>query len=73
MKWLISNLIFLLFAYSIGERELVEFLNEEITTEKQSAKKIPTELDGFKVTYDGSNVELVKQTDKEKYATDEYE
>lgn len=52
----------------IGERELVEFLNEEIATEKQSQKtsKIPTELDGFKVKFDGSNVELTKETEKEK-------
>lgn len=45
----------------------MEFLNEEITTEKQQTKKVPTELDGFKVAYDGSEVELTKQTDKEKW------
>lgn len=48
-----------------GERELVEFLNEEINLEKQSVLKVPTELDGFKVTSDGSDLELTKKTDKE--------
>jgi len=51
-----------------GESELVEFLNEEIAAEKnsQKGKIIPTELDGFKITLNGADVELTKQTDKEK-------
>lgn len=49
-----------------GERELVEFLNDEIAAEKQAIQKVSTELDGFKVTFDGANVELSKQIEKEK-------
>lgn len=51
----------------LGERELVEFLTEEIVAERkaQKSKTIPTELDGFKVKLDGAEVELVKKTDKE--------
>lgn len=51
-----------------GEQELAEFLNEEIAAEKnsQKGKLIPTEIDGFKVTLNGADVELTKQTDKEK-------
>lgn len=52
----------------LGEKELVDFLNEEIEVEKnsQKGKSIPTEIEGFKVTLDGADVELTKQTDKEK-------
>lgn len=52
-----------------GEKELVEFLTEEILAEKkaQKVKTIPTELDGFKVTLDGAEVELTKQAAGEKY------
>lgn len=51
-----------------GERELVEFLQDEIAAEKKAQKvsKIPTEIDGFKVKLDGAEVELTKQGDKEK-------
>lgn len=47
---------------------MVEFLTEEIVAEKkaQKIKTIPTEVDGFKVKLDGAEVELVKETDKEK-------
>ncbi|XP_072949621.1 complement component 1 Q subcomponent-binding protein, mitochondrial isoform X2 [Epargyreus clarus] len=46
-----------------GERELVEFLTEEIVAERkaQKVKAIPTELDGFKVQGDGAEVVLTKQ------------
>lgn len=52
----------------LGERELVEFLTEEIVAERkaQKIKTIPTDFEGFKVTLNGADVELVKQTDKEK-------
>lgn len=52
----------------LGEQELVDFLKEEIEVEKnsQKGKSIPTEIEGFKVTLDGADVELTKQTDKEK-------
>ncbi|EDW02105.1 complement component 1 Q subcomponent-binding protein, mitochondrial [Drosophila grimshawi] len=51
-----------------GERELVEFLTEEILAERkvQKGKTVPTTLDGFSVKLTGSEVELSKQTDKEK-------
>lgn len=51
-----------------GERELVEFLTEEIVAEKKAQKKktLPAEIDGFKVKLNGADVELTKQTDKEK-------
>ncbi|XP_053985200.1 complement component 1 Q subcomponent-binding protein, mitochondrial [Hylaeus volcanicus] len=50
-----------------GEKELVEFLAEEIVAEKkaQKLKTIPTELDGFKVSLDGANVTLEKKQDNE--------
>jgi len=51
-----------------GERELVEFLTEEILAERkaQKIKTIPTEVDGFKVKLDGAEVELSKQAANEK-------
>lgn len=51
----------------LGERELVEFLAEEIQAEKkaQKVKTIPTEIEGFKVKLDGSEIELVKKGDTE--------
>lgn len=51
-----------------GEKELVEFLTEEILAEKKAQKTqaIPNELEGFKIKYDNADVELVKQNDKEK-------
>lgn len=56
------------FSFILGETELVEFLTEEILAEKkaQKAHEIPRELDGFKVKLDRSEVELLKQNDKEK-------
>ncbi|XP_063707587.1 complement component 1 Q subcomponent-binding protein, mitochondrial [Culicoides brevitarsis] len=51
-----------------GERELVEFLAEEIGAEKkaQKSKTIPAEVDGFKVKLDGAEVEMTKMLDNEK-------
>ncbi|ALC41970.1 P32 [Drosophila busckii] len=51
-----------------GERELVEFLAEEIIAERkvQKGKTVPTTLEGFSVQLTGAEVELVKQSDKEK-------
>lgn len=50
-----------------GERELIEFLTEEILAERkaQKVKTIPTSIDGFNVKLDGADVELNKKTDKE--------
>uniref|UniRef100_A0A1L8EDH7 Putative complement component 1 n=2 Tax=Haematobia irritans TaxID=7368 RepID=A0A1L8EDH7_HAEIR len=51
-----------------GERELVEFLTEEILAERkaQKIKTVPTTLEGFAVKLDGAEVELTKQGEKEK-------
>lgn len=50
-----------------GEKELVDFLSEEITAERKLLKSatIPVEVDGFKVKLDGSEVTLTKKTDNE--------
>ncbi|CAK9822670.1 Complement component 1 Q subcomponent-binding protein, mitochondrial [Anthophora retusa] len=54
-------------AHTKAEKELVEFLAEEIIAEKkaQKLKTIPTELDGFKVSLDGADVTLEKKQDDE--------
>ncbi|XP_006621860.1 complement component 1 Q subcomponent-binding protein, mitochondrial [Apis dorsata] len=54
-------------SHSKAEKELVEFLAEEIIAEKkaQKLKTIPTELDGFKVSLDGADVNLEKKQDNE--------
>lgn len=54
--------------FRLGEKELVEFLTEEILAEKKAQKvqTIPTELNGFKVKLDAAEVELVKQNGSEK-------
>lgn len=50
-----------------GERELVDFLAEEIIAERkaQKNKTLPAEIDGFKVKLDGSEVEFIKDAGKE--------
>lgn len=50
-----------------GERELVEFLAEEIVAERKAQKKktIPSDIDGFKVKLDGADVELIKNLGSE--------
>lgn len=55
------------FFFSTAERELVEFLTEEILAERkaQKVKTIPTEFDGFKASLDGAEVTLEKQIDDE--------
>ncbi|BES95994.1 complement component 1 Q subcomponent-Hypothetical protein protein [Nesidiocoris tenuis] len=52
---------------SAGEKELADFLTEEIAAEKklQTVKNIPTELDGFKVNLDHAEVSLVKKSGDE--------
>nr|CAD7400114.1 unnamed protein product [Timema cristinae] len=46
-----------------SEKELVEFLAEEIVNEQKAhkSKNIPSEVDGFKVHFEGSEVTLTKQ------------
>lgn len=53
--------------FHIGERELVEFLTEEILAERktQKVKTIPSELDGFKANLNGAEVTLTKKTEDE--------
>lgn len=50
-----------------GEKELVEFLTEEILAERkaQKVKTIPTEIEGFKASLNGAEVTLTKKTDNE--------
>lgn len=50
-------------AHTKAEKELVEFLAEEIVAEKkaQKLKTIPTEINGFKVSLDGAEVNLEKK------------
>lgn len=50
-----------------AEKELVEFLTEEILAERkaQKVKTIPTELDGFQAKLNGSEVTLTKKTPDE--------
>lgn len=56
-------------SYFSAEKELVEFLTEEILAERkaQKMKTIPTELDGFKAELNGAEVTLTKQMDSEMY------
>lgn len=60
-------IIIISFSFFIAEKELVEFLAEEIIAEKnaQKLKTIPTQLDGFKVSLDGADVNLEKKQDNE--------
>ncbi|XP_014211092.1 complement component 1 Q subcomponent-binding protein, mitochondrial [Copidosoma floridanum] len=55
------------FNHSKAEKELVEFLAEEIVAEKKALKlkTIPTKLEEFKVSLDGADVKLTKVTDTE--------
>ncbi|XP_046679757.1 complement component 1 Q subcomponent-binding protein, mitochondrial-like [Homalodisca vitripennis] len=55
-------------AHTKAEQELVEFLHEEIAAERklQKTKNIPTEVCGFKVKLDGSEVSLSKAAGDEK-------
>jgi len=50
-----------------GERELIEFLSEEIATESKNRKvqSLPTEVEGFKVSTDGADVVLTKASTDE--------
>ncbi|XP_014240636.1 complement component 1 Q subcomponent-binding protein, mitochondrial isoform X4 [Cimex lectularius] len=50
-----------------GEKELADFLNEEISAEKklQKAKLLPSEFDGFKVKTEGAEVTLYKEVGNE--------
>lgn len=51
----------------LGEKDLVEFLTEEILAERKAQKvqTIPSELDGYKASLNGAEVTLTKKTDDE--------
>ncbi|XP_065353965.1 complement component 1 Q subcomponent-binding protein, mitochondrial-like [Cloeon dipterum] len=52
-----------------AEKDLVDFLTDEISTEKKTQKQqgnIPKELDGFKIEAEGSELELSKESGKER-------
>lgn len=53
--------------FIVAEKELVEFLTEEIVAERkaQKVKTIPSELGGFKASLNGAEVVLTKKTDDE--------
>lgn len=53
--------------HSKGERELIEFLAEEIATESKNrkVKTLPTDVEGFKVETDGADVKLTKSSGDE--------
>lgn len=68
----LSTIIFLIWFrfrfIQIGEKALIEFLQEEIETEKSSlAGHLPSQLDSFQIKFDGAEVELNKQVANEKY------
>lgn len=50
------------------EKELQQFLDNEIKSEEQTSDKkyLPTSFEGFKVSTDGAEVELTKGTSDEK-------
>ncbi|KAB0792681.1 hypothetical protein PPYR_14640 [Photinus pyralis] len=54
-------------AHTKAEKDLVEFLTEEIVAERkaQKSKTIPTDIDGFKAKLDGAEVTLTKTINDE--------
>ncbi|XP_076164832.1 complement C1q binding protein P32 isoform X2 [Ptiloglossa arizonensis] len=63
----LTQKVFELQSLLLAEKDLVEFLAEEIVAEKkaQKLKTIPTELEGFKVSLNGAEVTLEKKQDNE--------
>lgn len=50
----------------VGEKALLEFLQEEIETEKKSlAGHLPSQVDSFQIKYDSAEVELSKKAANE--------
>lgn len=50
----------------LGDKELIEFLSEEIAVEKKSSKsKVVNNLDGFDVKYNGAEIVLSKKFNEE--------
>lgn len=58
-----TNILF----FQLVEKELQQFLENEIRTEEQTSDKthLPKTFEGFKVSADGAEVELVKETSDE--------
>lgn len=56
------------FSLWLGEKALVEYLEEEIVNETNSlkgGKDLPTTFNGFQVKYNGADVELTKKEGNE--------
>lgn len=67
IKPLWNDVFFIVLIGGPGEKALIEFLQEEIETEKTSlAGHLPSQLDNFQIKYDGAEVELTKQSSNEK-------
>lgn len=56
-----------MFYVFLVEKELKQFLENEIKSEEQTSDKtqLPKTFEGFKVNADGSEIELVKETPDE--------
>ena len=55
-------------ASSVGDKELIEFLAEEIEAEKQNRKlRVASSLDGFDVKFDRAEMTLSKKFNNEMY------
>lgn len=62
-NFILNALNFVLFS---GEKALIEFLQEEIASEKENlAGHLPSELDGFQIDFSGADVELKKRSGNE--------
>ncbi|KAL1452095.1 hypothetical protein WDU94_006407 [Cyamophila willieti] len=63
-----TNLCQCRFAHGKAEKELFDFLSEEIQAEKkiQKSKTIPSEIDGFQVKLNGPEVSMEKTVGSEK-------
>ncbi len=57
----------LMFKFRLGDKELVNFLTEEISTETKSSKSLAKAIDGFKISTMESEVTLVKEFNDERW------
>lgn len=60
-EWLLMKACVLL-----GDKELVEFLADEIKSERKRASRIPSDFDGFTIKLDGSEMILTKIFEEER-------
>jgi hypothetical protein len=56
-----------MFKFRLGDKELVNFLTEEISTETKSSKSLAKAIDGFKISTMESEVTLVKEFNDERW------